>query len=198
MSPVVSRARRVVLPGVLGALGFVLMYAAVPLGIFPSYLTYDPGDVPALLAALALGPWAGLAAEVVKNVLAFLLQGATPIGIAANTLAGGAYVWTAAALGRAGGRRTAGALAAATLLTAVVMAAGNALVFLPAWGVPRAQVLPIVWAAILPFNLVKFGLSSVLGYVVWSRLAWRARTVAPGTATAPVVSASAEDSARDA
>ncbi|MBX5476040.1 MAG: ECF transporter S component [Clostridia bacterium] len=184
MNPVVHRTRRVVLPGVLGALGFVLMYVAFPLGIFPSYLTYDPGDVPALLVGLALGPWAGLAAEVVKNALSFLLQGATPIGIAANTLAGGVFVVSAAALWSAGGRRSAGwALAGAALLVSMVMAAANALVFLPAWGVPSAQVLPTVWGAILPFNLVKFSLSSVLAYAVWARLGARL-TASAGTAAA--------------
>src|SRR5713226_9041539 len=65
----VGQVNRITQVAVLGAFAFVLMYLEVPLPTFPVYLKYEPGDIPALIAAFALGPVSAIAVEVVKAVL---------------------------------------------------------------------------------------------------------------------------------
>ncbi|MBT9259308.1 MAG: ECF transporter S component [Clostridiales bacterium] len=164
-----NRTVGLVSSAVMGALGFLLMYLHMALGIFPPYLTYDPGDLPPLLLGLFLGPGAGMGAEVIKNVLHLLLAGGTPIGTMANLAAGLTFVGTTAFWWR---RRLWGglpmAMALGVLLTSLVMALLNGFIFLPAWGVPKEAVWTLAKTAIFPFNLVKFTLTSILGGILWT------------------------------
>ena len=83
--------RRLVQVAVLGAVAFAFMYVDFPIPPFPSFLKYDPSDVPALIATFALGPSAGISVEVIKAVLIQLLRSGTvggPFGIFMNLLAG--------------------------------------------------------------------------------------------------------------
>ncbi|MDI3270433.1 MAG: ECF transporter S component, partial [Bacillota bacterium] len=136
-----NRTVSLVSSAVMGALGFLLMYLHTALGIFPPYLTYDPGDLPPLLVGLLLGPAAGTGAEVVKNVLHFLLAGDTPIGAAANLVAGLSFVGITALWWR---KRLWGGLPVAMVLgilvTSLLLTILNGYVFLPAWGVPQEAV----------------------------------------------------------
>ena len=53
--------KKLVRLAVLTAFGVLLMiFIAFPLPFFPEFMTYDPGDIPGLIAAFAFGPWAGL------------------------------------------------------------------------------------------------------------------------------------------
>ncbi|MDI3298997.1 MAG: ECF transporter S component [Bacillota bacterium] len=162
---------------VLGAMAFALMFLAeVPLPPFPSFLKYDAGDVPAIFASLAMGPWGGALVELLKDGL-YLLSGKSEfgwLGVLPNLLAGLALVtltgltarrfptrWGAAA-GMAGG-----AVAMAALLSAL-----NYAWFLPVfYHLPSEAVAPMVVGTILPFNLVKAGISGALVLLLYPRLA---------------------------
>jgi riboflavin transporter len=79
----------------LAALAFGLMYLEFPLTfLFPPWLKFDFGDIPAILGAFAFGPWAGIAIEAVKNALFLWLKnsGTAGIGELANFLLGVALV----------------------------------------------------------------------------------------------------------
>jgi len=170
-----SRLKTLVVTALLGGASFYLMFAIeFPLPLLPNYLKYDPGDVPALLGAFALGPWAGLAIELIKNVLFFLSgkSSAGLIGVSANFLAGATLVLTAGIFYR-WRHDLWGALAglsAGTVVTTGVMTMANYYVFLPLWGVPRHQLLPLLTAAIIPFNLAKGVLSSLVTVVLYRRV----------------------------
>lgn len=168
-----KRTRRLVLVGLLASLGFLLMLLEFPLPGFPPFLKYDLGGVPSILAALALGPGAGAAVELVKNLL-FALSGkdpTTPLGPSAAFLAGATMAVATGWLYRreAGRGRLLLALAGGTVAAAVVMALGNYFVFLPAYGVPAGQVAGMVAKVILPFNLVKGALTAVVVLLVTRR-----------------------------
>src|SRR5437867_12229258 len=86
-----GRMRRLVQVAVLGAVAFAFMYVDFPIPPFPSFLKYDPSDVPALIATFALGPSAGISVEVIKAVLIQLLRSGSvggPFGNFMNLLAG--------------------------------------------------------------------------------------------------------------
>lgn len=159
---------------VLGAMGFALMYIEFPLPLFPSFLKYDLGDVPALLAAFAMGPLAGLLSELIKCAI-FFLSGkgdAGLVGAAANFAAGGALVVAAGWVYQKYHDLRGALLGLATGSVAMVaaMTVVNIYIFLPLWGVPAEQVVPMALTATVPFNLAKGILTSVITFVFYKRV----------------------------
>lgn len=162
---------------VLGAMAFVLMFfAEVPLPPFPAFLKYDAGDVPAIFAALAMGPWGGALVELIKSAL-YLLSGKSEfgwLGVLPNLLAGLALV---AVTGLTARRFPSRAGAAAGMAGGAVLMAGllsllNYAWFLPVlYHLPSEAVAPMVVGAILPFNLAKAGISGLVVLLLYPRLA---------------------------
>lgn len=179
-------ARTLTRVAILAALAFALMF----LGEIPiPYLTgakFDLSEIPAVLAALGLGPLAGLAVEVLKDVL-FLASGKAAsgwVGVAANLTAGATLVLVtglvAQFLGlrweveprpeRAYWLRGAAAVATGAVAMALVMLVANAHVFIPLflkqpgphWGLSAAWV---------PFNLIKGALAGSLALALHRRVA---------------------------
>ncbi|HEX6989375.1 MAG TPA: ECF transporter S component [Bacillota bacterium] len=158
--------------GVMTALAAALMYLEIPLPFLPPFLKYDLGDFPALVVGFALGPVPGLAVEAGKDILFALLRGSTPVGLAANLLAGGTWVLTAATI-YWNWRTRRGAvvsLLAGGLVTTAVLAVANRYVFLPLWGIPPEAVAPMVWSAIIPFNLFKVTATGAVTFVLYKRV----------------------------
>ncbi len=166
-----TKVRRIVLPAALGAIGFVLMLFEIMLPLFPDFLKYDAGDVPALLTGTLLGPAGAAWAEVVKNVLFFLSgKGASGwIGSAANLVAGLALVVPFAFLARRGVSQIV-ALTVGILSTTAVMVAANYYFFFPAYGLAGGAATKLLVASIIPFNIVKGFISSVVMVLIARRL----------------------------
>ncbi|HVB09362.1 MAG TPA: ECF transporter S component, partial [Bacillota bacterium] len=168
-----ARVRYVVWTGFMIAIAFVLMFLEVNLPLLPPYLRYDLGDFPALVTGFALGPGAAVAVELGKEFL-FFVSGRNPtvIGMVANMLAGAAWVVPSALLYRRWHSKS-GAVASlvlGALVMNVVMFAANGLFLLRAYGIPAAAVQPTLLAAILPFNLVKVCLTSVVTFALYKRV----------------------------
>jgi len=161
---------------VLSVLGLLLRFQLLQVSILPaaSFLKYDPADIPAILAGFAMGPLAGLAVEALKNLLA-LGAGMAPggiIGETANIVAGGTFVLVSSIIywrHKTRGMAVVG-MAAGTVAAAVVMAVANYYIFLPIWGVPTDQLRMTTVRFILPFNLIKFTLSSGLTFLLYKRV----------------------------
>lgn len=161
----------------LGTLGFLLMYLEFPLPFLPTFLKFDFGDVPALIAGFAYGPVAGVLAEFVKCAI-FLLSGRSEsgiIGVSANFVTGASLVLVAALVYRRW-RTLKGAvlsLAAGTVAMTAVMTVANAYVFFPLWNIPVDQIGPMLMSAVIPFNLLKGTFSSVATFLLYKRVsAW--------------------------
>ena len=79
--------------GILSALAFVLMRVLeIPIPIFPAFLKIDFGDVPAIIAALIIHPFAGAVVIVIKNLLALFNSSSGGVGEIANVLVGISFV----------------------------------------------------------------------------------------------------------
>lgn len=167
--------RKMVRVGLLGAIGMLLMYfVAFPLPLFPDFLTYDPGDVPGIIACFAMGPLAGVAVQGVKVLVAFVVGAikAGPIGALGNFLAGASYTLFAGLYYRKH-RTLKGAviaMAIGCISTTIVMCIMNYYVLLPFWGIPTEQIGGILLAGILPFNLVKMTISSIIAFVLYKKV----------------------------
>ncbi|PKC52485.1 hypothetical protein RhiirA1_481394 [Rhizophagus irregularis] len=75
----------------LSSISFLLMLLNFPLPWFPTFLQIDFSDVPALIAAITMGPVAGILVELVKNILDWIFSGAptgVPVGHMANFATG--------------------------------------------------------------------------------------------------------------
>lgn len=162
--------------GILIAMGLVLRYHLLQVSILPPapFLKYDPADIPALLAAFAMGPLAGFIVEIGKNLLA-LAVGMAPggvVGESANTVAGGVYVVVAALVywRRKTRNQAILSMAAGTVAAAVTMAVANYYIFLPLWGIPLEQLKSYAVNFILPFNLLKFAITSLLTFLLYKRV----------------------------
>ncbi|HHV07248.1 MAG TPA: ECF transporter S component [Firmicutes bacterium] len=160
----------------LGALGFLLMYLEFPLPFMPPFLKFDFGDVPALIAGFAYGPVAGVLTELIKCTV-FLLSGRSEAGIigtSANFVTGIGLVVPASLIYQRI-RTLKGAiisLALGTIAMTAIITIADIYVFLPLWNIPVEQILPMVKAAIIPFNLMKGVFTSVATFLLYKRVSF--------------------------
>ncbi len=81
---------------ILSVIAFIIMFIEAPIFIFPGFLKIDLSDVPALIAGFSLGPAAGIAVELLKNVLHLLRTSTGGVGEIANFIIGASLVAPAA------------------------------------------------------------------------------------------------------
>lgn len=157
-----SRVKVFVSIGMLSAVSYLLMLLDFPLPLFPSFLKIDFSDIPALIAAIIMGPVAGVLVELFKNLLDLITTGSVtgvPVGHIANFATGVIFILVTYAIFKKVGSKkglTMG-LIAATIVTAVVMSVLNYFVFLPMYLIFMGIEMPksIAVSAILPFNILK-------------------------------------------
>lgn len=164
---------------VLSALAFVFMlFFRLPLLPTAPYLTYDFSDVPALLAAFAMGPMSGVAVELLKNAL-FLLFNPNVVefvGVPMNALAGSALVWTAGQIywRNKSSFSAVKAMASGTVVMIAVMVPCNVgSYYLLRWLTGMTGEIPLsvyLFYITLPFNCLKCLLTCSLTYLVYKRL----------------------------
>ena len=138
-----ANTKKLTVLAMLTALSAVLI-TLVHFPLFPAaaFLQYDPADVAILIGAFAFGPLAGLAVTVIASAIqAFLLGGDGVYGFLMHVIASGT-------------------------LALVVMVANH---FITPYymGVPTEVVDAMLVTVILPFNLLKAGINSVITFLVY-------------------------------
>lgn len=174
--------RSFVIIGMFSSLAFVLMLIKFPIPPFPPYLTVDFSDIPALLAALILGPTAGILVELLKNILDYFISGSAtgiPVGNLSNFIAGVLFVLPTYVVYK---RLKAKwglmvSLSIGTIFMAVFMSVLNYFFFLPAfmglagWEPMSNEALrELVVIAVLPFNIIKGLIVAAVFLLVYKRL----------------------------
>jgi len=97
-----KKTRYIVYTGLFSALAIILYFIEFP--VFTQYLKVDLGDLPAAIAAILLGPSAGVLVEFVKNIIHLVIRGAGETmgyGDLINFIVGSAYVVPVSILTRA-------------------------------------------------------------------------------------------------
>jgi riboflavin transporter FmnP len=174
----------------LSALAFVL---AIPpfrwtVPIFPAFLSLDVADLTAIVGLVTMGWAPALWIAAIKNVLDALITGPTAFGLGqlANFIFAATYILTIHLIYRRKQSVTGLAIgaSAATIVTACVAAIFNYFVLIPAFAailMPMEVILNMAYQvnpavdglgtlvifSIIPFNLLKFGLTSVAGIIVY-------------------------------
>jgi len=157
---------------VLTAMSVLLVYL-IHLPIFPAapFLEYDPADIPILIGTFMFGPVGG----IVLTAIVCVIQGLTVsaqggiIGIVMHFIATGSFALVAGIIyDRMHTRRGAVIALVVGSLTMVAMMIGLNLVLTPIFmGVPYEAVKAMILPIILPFNLIKTGINSVVTFMVY-------------------------------
>ena len=169
-----SNVARLTQMALLAAISIV-MIIFIRIIFFPvaPFLVYDIADVPILLGAFLLGPAAGMIVLfVVCFVQAFPLGGSGIFGFIMHFVASGTLILVASYIWKLFKCNTRGmiiGLAAGTVAMIAITIPLN-LVVMPLYGAPIQVVKEWMIPVIIPFNLIKAGLNSVIFFFVYQSL----------------------------
>ncbi|MEE1315468.1 MAG: ECF transporter S component [Faecalimonas sp.] len=184
--------RKMTLIGMLGAIAVVLMLFEIPLPFAPSFYEIDLSEVPVLIGCFAMGPLAGVLIELIKILLNLLINGSVTAGVGelANFVIGCSFILPAGWIYKKNHTKK-GALLGLVTGTFVMTTLGcfiNAYVMLPAYaaafGMPIEKLiamgtavngyidslLTFVFFAVVPFNLLKGVLVSVIVFCIYKKI----------------------------
>lgn len=161
-----------VIIAIVAAMAAVLMWIQFPLLPAAPYLQYDFSDVPVLIGTFALGPMAGFLIATIKAAVFFFTKGTHgPIGTIMNWSSTAIFVVVAGLIYQYQRTKTGALLGmlAGTLVFTTAMVFLNIYFALPAWGIPAEQIAGLVKAAVVPFNLLRGGISSIITLLLYKR-----------------------------
>lgn len=161
--------------GVFSAVAFVLQVLGSLMQIkVAGFLEVEISDLPAIIVSLALGPWAGVAVEFLKNLLHCTMTSTGFVGEAANFAVNGIFVFVCGAVYEKNKTKKTAviSLCAATLIMSAMSMATNLFVMLPLYmpAVTHADRLKLTMAVIVPFNIARGICLSVLTMPIYKRI----------------------------
>lgn len=185
-----SKLSNLIKIALLGVIGFVIMLIEFPLPIFPNFLKIDFSDLVAVIGGFAMGPVAGIAIELIKNLLALSKTTTAGVGEIANFLIGSSMVLTSSLIYKH--KKTKINAVIGLILGIVAMSAAGCLlnyfVLLPMYEtVLHFPIKAVVGAthvvnpyvtdlksfiifAIVPFNVIKGAVISVVTMAVYKKI----------------------------
>lgn len=178
--------------GMLGAIATVLMLFEIPLPFAPSFYEIDFSEVPVLIGCFSMGPLAGALIELVKIISNFVINGTITAGVGevANFIIGCSLCVPAGIIYKKNKTKK-GALIGLVVGTVFMTTLGcfvNAYILLPtysvAFGMKIEQLVEMgtavnaninslftfVMLAVVPFNLLKGVLDSVIVIAIYKKI----------------------------
>ena len=184
--------RKIVVIGIFSAIATILFMLDFPVMFAPAFYKLDFSELPAIIAAFAYGPVAGVMIELIKILLKLVIKGTSTafVGELANFMVGVSFVLPAAMIYlRHKTRKTAiVSCVVATVIMAVFGSVFNAVYLLPAfsslYGMPLEAIIDMghkinpaisdvttfVALAVAPLNLLKGLLVSLITLLVYKKL----------------------------
>ena len=170
-----EKIRKIVVMAMLVAVSIVLVYL-IHFPIFPSaaFLEYDPADIPILIGAFAYGPVAGLLITVVAAVIQGLTvsAGSGLYGVIMHIIATGVLVLVAGTIYKLIHTRVGAiiGLVIGTVCMGLVMMVANHFITPVFMGAPTEVVDAMLLPVILPFNLIKAGVNSLITFLIYKTI----------------------------
>lgn len=170
-----EKIRKIVVMAMLVAVSIVLVYL-IHFPIFPAapFLEYDPADIPILIGAFAYGPLAGLLITVVAAVIQGLTVSAQSglYGVIMHIIATGVLVLVAGGIYRLIHTRVGAiiGLVVGTICMGLVMMVANHFITPVFMGAPTEAVDAMLLPVILPFNLIKAGVNSLITFIIYKTI----------------------------
>ena len=187
-----SNTHYITYTAIFASLAGVLMFIEIPLFFAPSFYKIDLSEIPILICTFYLGPVAGVAAELIKVLVKLLLKGTSTafVGDFANFTVVRSFVLPASMVyhARPGRRSALVGMLVGTLVMTVFGSAFNAIYLLPKfaalYGMPMEAIIgmgtkinpsitsvsTLVLFAVVPFNLLKGVVDSLLTFLLYKRI----------------------------
>ena len=172
----------------LAAISAILMFLSFSIPLFPAFLKLDFSEIPALIASVSLGPFAGILVVFIKNLINLLFTSSGGVGELANFLIGSFFVFSAGLVYQKHKTRK-GAIAgliAGTITMSIVGTIANYYILMPMYSLimpidaimnmfksinPYADtMLKIMFMTIAPFNLLKGTIVSLITFLIYKKL----------------------------
>lgn len=157
-------ARKLALGGMLSALATILMFISFNVPLMPSFIKLDFSELPALIAAYALGPVGGLAVCLIKNLVNLTFTQTGGVGELSNFIIGALFVVPAGLVFKKWPTR--GGALAGGLVGAAIMAALSV--------VTNYYIVYPVYTAFMPMDAI-LGMYRVINpnvKTLWNALIW--------------------------
>lgn len=183
-----SVTKKMTLTAILAAVATVLFFLNFPIPFFPPFIKMDFSNVPALFATFVISPFAGVMIELIKNIFNFMNTTTGGVGELAAFMIGSAYMIGAGVVFKAMRRRSiVMPLVVGTAVMTIVAAAANYWILFPLYSkfmpieaiikaasalIPIANTYErVILFSIIPFNIIKGAVSSIITIVLYKKLA---------------------------
>ena len=186
------KTKKLVMAALLGALAAILMVLDFNVPLAPAFIKFDFSDFPVLIGGFVFGPATGVLVAFLKIVLNLLFKPTTTmfVGEASNFLLSVCYMGVACLFYRKH-RTKKGAVVGmvlATIATSLFAIASNLLVMFPMYAklfnmsmeqIVNAvsavnpfvkDVTTMVIASLVPFNLFKYGVISIITFISYKKI----------------------------
>lgn len=172
-----NKARLVSITGILTAMSTILyVYPTFP--IIPAFpwLKIDFADVPALFAALLINPIIGGIVVLIRNSIHLLISSTGMVGELSNFIISALFVMSAGVFSRIYSKekvlsvcRLIFTMISAMLIQVVVATLCNKYIMIPLYGI-QGDPAEYLLMGVVPFNLIKTAMSSVLFLLIYRTL----------------------------
>ena len=163
--------KQLVTMALMCAIGAIFMFVQIPLLPAAPFLTYDPSLVPAMVCGFAYGAGPGVAVAAMAIVIHALMTGDW-VGALMNVVATVGFVLPAALLyaRRRDFKDAVIGLVLGVIVSTVLSMVANLTIGVWFWYGSVDVIAPLMLPAVLPFNLIKAGLNSVLTLAVYKTI----------------------------
>lgn len=187
-----NSTRRLVLTAILGAISTLLMIFEFPMPLIPPFVKMDFSELPVILGGFIMGPVDGTLIAVIKVVLNLLINGTTTAGIGelANLIYSLGYMLPAVLIYHKIKTKKGAviSLVTGTIITSIIAVIMNIVVIFPVYaklmGLDLAEIVSMCASvnpyvkdmvslmifSMLPFNLFKYGVTSVIIFILYKKL----------------------------
>lgn len=177
---------------IFAAMAGVLMFIEIPLFFAPSFYEIDLSEIPIMICTFYLGPVAGVVCELLKIIVKLVLKGTSTafVGDFANFVVGCSFVLPASCIYhiRKSKKSALWGMVAGTVVMTIFGSLFNAVYLLPAFselfGLPLEAIIgmgsdvnsainsvsTLVLFAVVPFNLLKGVIVTVLTMLLYKRV----------------------------
>lgn len=183
-----SATKKLSIAALMGALSALLMYLKFPVPLVPPFIEFDFTNAVDIISAFLLGPMGAVCTIVVKWLIKFILQGSQTglVGEFSGLILNLAYALPAAVwYQRRSSRRVAIlSMALGCVLTSLLAVFSNVYIMFPLYGMGSDMVVKAFSAvnpfvhdlftmalcSLIPFNLLKTGISSVIAFALYKHI----------------------------
>lgn len=173
-SNVKSRTVKLAKMALMVAISVICSFIHFPILPAAPFLEFEVSDIPILIAGFAFGPLPGLVIGVVSILLHDLMMGPSsgPYGMIMHIIAVGVFVLVSGFIYQKFKTKKWGlfALIIGGLCMAAVMIPANLLITPLFMGVPTDAVVAMILPIIVPFNLLKMAINTVVVFLLYKRL----------------------------